>query len=93
MGCLIAVIAVFAPRIGLILMWVFSPYVTRAFHGGWLWPLLGLIFLPFTTIIYSLVFVPGVGVTGIRWLWVGLGVFLDIFWHGASGWRGRHHRD
>lgn len=84
MGCLIAVIAVLSPRIALFIIWVFTPYVSRAFNHVWIWPLLGLIFLPFTTIIYSLVWSQGVGVTGSAWVWVGLGVLLDLLWHGAS---------
>jgi hypothetical protein len=92
MGCLLVVIAVFTPRIGLFLMWVFTPYVSRAFHGGFIWPFLGLIFLPITTIIYSLAWTPGLGVTGLDWLWVALGVVLDIVWH-SGGWRSRSYGD
>jgi hypothetical protein len=89
MGCLIALLALFTPRIALLIMWIWTPYVSRAFHGGFIWPFLGLVFLPFTTIIYSAVYVPGTGVTGVRWLWVALGVVLDIAWHsgGARGAR------
>lgn len=83
-GCLIAVLAVFSPRLALFIIWVFTPYVSRAFHGGWFWPLVGLIFLPFTTMAYSFAFVPGVGVTGTRWIWVFLGVVVDIIWHGGG---------
>jgi len=89
MGCLIFLLAAFFPRIALLLVWIFSPYVSRAFHGGFIWPFLGLIFLPFTTLIYSLVYVPGIGVTGARWVWVILGVILDIVWHTGSGVRSR----
>lgn len=92
MGCLIAIIAVLSPRIALVLIWIFTPYVTRAFHGVWIWPLLGLIFLPITTIIYSLAYIPGVGIHGLRWLWVALGVVLDIIWHGGGGYRYRYGR-
>lgn len=84
MGCLLAIIAVFAPRIALLLVWIFTPYVSRAFHQVWIWPLLGLIFLPFTTMFYSFVYVPGVGVTGVRWVWVAVGIVLDIVWHSSS---------
>jgi hypothetical protein len=92
LGCLLALIAVFMPRIALFIIWVFTPYVTRAFNHVWIWPLLGLIFLPFTTIIYSLVWVPGVGVTGASWVWVGFGVLLDVLWHGASASRRARRR-
>ena len=84
MGCLIGILAVFAPRIALLIMWIWTPYVTRAFHHGFIWPFLGLLFLPFTTIIYSVVYVPGIGVTGSRWVWVVLGVLLDIVWHSGG---------
>lgn len=90
MGCLVFLLAAFAPRIALLLVWIFTPYVSRAFHGGFIWPFLGLLFLPFTTLIYSLVYVPGIGVTGWRWVWVLLGVLLDIAWHGGSARRSRH---
>jgi hypothetical protein len=92
MGCLLVVIAVFTPRIGLLLMWIFTPYVSRAFHGGFIWPFLGLLFLPITTIMYSLAFNPVTGVTGLRWLWVALGVILDIAWH-SGGLRARSSYD
>ena len=84
MGCLIALVAVFMPRVALFIIWVFTPYVSRAFHGGFIWPFLGLLFLPFTTIAYSLAWTSSHGVTGSAWLWVGLGVFLDVVWHGGS---------
>ncbi|MFH1150361.1 MAG: hypothetical protein V1748_07795 [Actinomycetota bacterium] len=84
MGCFVAVIAVFTPRIALLIMWIFTPYISRAFHGGFIWPFLGLLFLPFTTIMYSLAFSPTRGVTGTAWVWVGLGVFLDLVWHGGG---------
>jgi len=88
-GCLIGVLAAFAPRIALLLVWIFTPYVTRAFHNGFIWPFLGLLFVPFTTLMYSLVWVPGIGVTGVRWVWVVIGLVLDIAWHSGSAYRSR----
>jgi len=65
-------------RLALLLVWVLTPVVNRAFHGGWLLPLLGIIFLPFTTLIYVLVYAPGSGVTGWGWVWVVLALLLDL---------------
>jgi hypothetical protein len=87
-GCLFAIFAGFAPRVALLLIWLFTNLVDRAFTGI-LWPLLGIIFLPFTTIMYVLVWVPGVGVTGWRWVWVVVGVLLDIGSYGSSAARRR----
>ena len=46
-----------SPRLGVIVLWLFTDYINRAFDS-WLWPLLGLIFLPWTTLMYILVAVP-----------------------------------
>ena len=89
MGCLIGIMAAFAPRVALLLVWIFTPYVTRAFHNGLIWPFLGLLLLPLTTLMYSMVWVPGIGVTGVRWVWVLIGVVLDIAWHSGSAYRSR----
>lgn len=76
-GCLLAMVAAFAPRLVLIIMWIFGWRVKAAFDT-FIVPLLGLIFLPYTTIMYVLVWSPGVGLAGWDWLWVLLGVALDV---------------
>ena len=48
MGCLFALLAGFAPRIALVLVWIFTNLVDRAFSGFFV-PLLGLILLPYAT--------------------------------------------
>ena len=53
-GCLFAVLAAAAPREAFILLWIFTDLVQKAFNG-WFVPLVGLIFLPFTTLLYTLV--------------------------------------
>jgi hypothetical protein len=69
MGCLFLLIAAASPRLALLFLWLFTPYVARAF-GSFILPFLGFLFLPITTIVYALVYVPGVGVTGFAWLLV-----------------------
>jgi hypothetical protein len=54
----------------------------------WVWPLLGAIFVPWTTLAYLLIF-PG-GVVGQGWLWPGLGLLIDLSSHFGGGYR---HRD
>jgi hypothetical protein len=89
MGCLIALTAVFMPRVALVLVWIFTNEVTKAFHGSFIWPFLGLLFLPFTTLIYSLVYVTGVGLTGWGWFWVILAFIVDLASYGSSGYTNR----
>ena len=81
-GCLIALLAGFAPRLVIILAWLFSDRWDLVWDT-WIWPLLGFIFLPYTTIMYVLVWNIATGVSGWDWLWIGIGVLLDI-WKWAS---------
>jgi hypothetical protein len=69
-------------RIALLWVWIGTPLVSRAFHGGWLLPLLGILLLPITTLVYVLVYaLSGNGVTGWGWLWVVLAVLVDLGAH------------
>ena len=52
-----------------------------------LWPILGVIFVPWTTMMYVIVF-PG-GIVGWDWLWIGLGLLADIGWWSGGGFRRR----
>jgi len=89
-GCLFALGAAFFPRLALLFVWLFTPLVNRAFQSTLLLPLLGIIFLPFTTLIYVLVYNPVVGVTGWSWLWVFLGLVLDISSYSSSAYSNRN---
>jgi hypothetical protein len=84
MGCLLAVFAGMFPRFALIIFWIARPERMDATFTTFLWPLLGIIFLPFTTLIYVLLWSPGTGVTGSDWLWIALAVLLDLAHWSAS---------
>jgi len=76
MGCLFVLLAAAFPRVAAILYWLVEPARwSRAFDGSWLWPLLGIIVLPITTIVW--VIVSPNGVTGLDFLWLGIAVFVD----------------
>ena len=77
-GCLLALGIGLAPRIFLILGWIFSDRWDFVWQGDWLIPLLGIIFLPYTTVFYMLSWSAPNGVTGWDWLWVVLGFLLDV---------------
>jgi hypothetical protein len=77
LGCLIAFGIAFMPRVMLILAWIFSDRWDIVFKGNWLLPLLGIIFVPFTTVMYILVWSVG-GIQGWDWMWIGLGLLLDV---------------
>jgi hypothetical protein len=75
--CLFALIAIFSPRLALLLLWLFTNYVDRAF-AGWILPLLGLLFAPWTTLFYVLVDVAPGPIHVAGWILVGLGVLMDL---------------
>ena len=81
MGCLFALLTGLFPRVGLVLVWIFTSEIDRAYDSVIL-PLLGLIFLPLTTLVYALLWNPAGGVEGIEWFWVALAFLLDV---GAVG--------
>lgn len=75
--CLVALLAVFAPRITLFVLWAFTSYTSTAFKG-WLWPLLGFIFMPVTTLTYiAAMHWNNHEVTGWWVLWMILAVMWD----------------
>ena len=75
------------PRIALVFVWIFGDRVDRAFDS-WIWPLLGLFFFPWTTLMYVIVWGPG-GVSGGEWILVALGAGLDVASYGSRAAKGR----
>ena len=88
MGCLFVLLAGVFPRLALFIVWVARPNMVNVAFGSWVWPLLGIIFLPFATLMYVLLYTPGIGLTGWDWFWVVLAGILDIA-HWGSGWTQR----
>lgn len=54
MPCLLALFALFVPRVVIVVVWLFSTWFEAAFNTI-LWPILGFIFLPTTLLWYSVV--------------------------------------
>ena len=90
--CLFLLLVAISPRVALIWVWLFTPDVDRAFTNL-LVPFIGLLFLPMTTLIYVLVWSPG-GLSSTDWLWVFLGLVIDItVTGGLPGARRRRRRE
>jgi hypothetical protein len=71
----------FGPRLAFLIYWLVAPLRVYAVLDTWIWPLLGLIFLPWTFLMYVIVAspVPGLGLVGIwDWLFMGLALLADI---------------
>ena len=77
--CLLGAFGAFAPRLALGLIWVFTDWVSRAFTGDWIVPLVGLVLLPYTTLAYVALWNWGTpGVAGFDWFLVILAFLFDI---------------
>ena len=78
MPCLVVLVILLFPRVTLALMWFFSTYLQRAFHGALLFPLIGFLFLPLTTIVYAWEINSGRPTEGINLLWLLIAVIIDL---------------
>ena len=87
--CCFGCLGLFAPRLVLLFLWIFTTLVDRAF-SSFVWPLLGILFLPFTTLFYVLVYsVPDNGPTTLGWVLVLFGFLLDLGSY-SSSYHDRH---
>ena len=85
--CLFTVLVAAGPRFGFLLWWLIQPMRINTAFPSVLWPILGVIFLPWTTIMWVLV-APG-GITGFDWVWIGLALLADLATYAANGESGR----
>ena len=89
MCCVLALLAFLGPRLVIFLLWLFTNYLPRAFDAVLL-PLLGFLFLPWTTIAWAIAQNEFGGVSGVGLLIVALGFLADVgvIGGGARGRRG-----
>ena len=90
MCCFFLGLLFFGPRLAFLIYWLI-PFgriqISLAFNT-WIWPLLGLIFLPWTTLIYTIVYGAN-GPVGFDWLWIGLGLLADIASYTSGAYKRR----
>ncbi len=90
MPCLFAMFAGIFPRLGTLFIWIARPKMfSLAFNGVWIWPILGIIFLPFTTLMYVILWSPGVGLSGWDFFWIVLAVVIDLGHWGNIAYQNR----
>jgi len=88
MPCLLVLVVLAFPRVVLILMYLLSNYLQRAYHDL-LIPLLGFIFLPVTTIVYAWLVNTNSPLEGINLLFVIVAVLIDAGGIGGGEWHRR----
>jgi hypothetical protein len=79
MCCFFTALFFFGPRLGFLVYWLIAPYkvslALSTFNLEWLVGILGLIFAPWTMLMFVIVF----PLNGFDWIWLGLGIAADIF--------------
>lgn len=79
MPCLVGCLALFFPRLAIVLVFLFSDYLEEA-YTTLIWPLLGFIFMPLTTLAYALAWhmQPTGSVSGLGLAIVIVAVLFDL---------------
>jgi hypothetical protein len=87
MACLLLILVVAFPRVVLVLLFLLTNYVERAYHNV-LVPLLGFLFLPLTTLVYAWMVNNRQPTAGVNLLILLVAVIVDL-----GGWGGgEYHR-
>ena len=91
MPCLLLLLTLAFPRVAIVLLYLFSNFLERAYHSLLL-IVLGFIFLPITTIVYAWIVNGHNAVQGIYLVAIIVSVLLDLglLGHGA---RSRRYND
>ncbi len=87
MCCLASVLLVLGPRFGIILWYFSNPARFDRVFDGWVWPALGFLLVPWTTLMYVSVGINGVN--GSEWLWIALAVLADVATYAGGGYGNR----
>ncbi len=88
MACLLLLLVLGFPRVVLVLMFLLSNYLERAYHGLII-PVLGFIFLPLTTIVYAWLVNSHLPLNGVYLLILILAVVIDVGGLGGGEWHRR----
>ena len=88
MCCVIASLFAAGPRAAILIWWLVQPLRWSEAFDTFLWPFLGFLVAPWTTLMYVLVY-PG-GIEGFDYIWLGIGVAMDVFSWAGGGYTNRN---
>jgi len=83
MCCLFSALFLLGPRAAVVIWWIMDPTRWNLAFSSWLWPVIGFLIAPWTTLMW-VVCAPG-GIKGLDFLWIGLAIALDVAtWSGGA---------
>ena len=83
MPCLVGCLALLTPRIAIVLVVLFSDYIGRAYETT-LWPFVGFLLMPLTTLAYAWAINSRGSVVGLHLVVVVVAVLIDLGLVGGS---------
>jgi len=87
MCCFFVVLMFFGPRLAFLIYWLVSPLRVQTalanFNLPWLVGVAGLVFIPWTTLMYVIIF----PLNGFDWIWLGLAIGADV-----ASYLGSYHK-
>jgi hypothetical protein len=86
--CLLVILILAFPRVVLVLMFLMSNYLQRAYHDLLL-PIIGFIFLPITTIVYAWMVNSRMPLQGINLIILVVAIIIDLGGLGGGEWHRR----
>jgi hypothetical protein len=90
MGCLLPIIAIFVPRVVMVFIFLLTNWFTQAYQTV-IWPLLGFLFMPYTTLAYMAAMLNNHNELSGAWIvLVVIAVFFDLGGQGHSSRRVRY---
>lgn len=87
MCCLFTTLVLVGPRAAIVVWGLAQPARWELAFSTFVWPLLGFVFLPWTTLMYVTVAVNGVN--GFDWFWIVIGVIVDLASYSGSAYGNR----
>ena len=87
MCCVVAALFTLGPRAAILFWWLVQPVRWEQTFDTFLWPFVGFLILPWTTLMYVLVY--PAGINGFDYVWLGIGVAMDVFSWAGGGYTNR----
>ncbi|MEN8114840.1 MAG: hypothetical protein ABFS21_10690 [Actinomycetota bacterium] len=87
MCCLAVVLMMIGPRAAILVWWLMDPLRWKFVYAHFFWPLLGFLFLPWTTLAYVVV-APG-GVEYFDWVLIAVSLLADVTSYGGGAYSRR----
>lgn len=89
MCCFFTTLVFLGPRLALGVWMLMRPLRFAAAFNSWIITVVGIIFLPWTTLAYAILWKPVVGLVGLDWVFLGLAFLADLAAYGGGAYGNR----